>query len=236
VLQELQKGYLRNDDYTRKSQATAEQRKELERAEEDARNWRELVENDSAREAVMAALKSPPAKEEQVFDWTTASNEEIHAEIRRQALEISQGVVHERVDGPAMRVAAIKDAALTYRNELGDDVSDTVFGSAWREMIGRYGEHAVTPENARHLLSPFVDLEKLKAQIGQQESSMSERVGKAATLPSVRSSAPKAQPKWKAEGRSPTESESMQATLSRLSEMTGSRWSESDLDDLLAKG
>ena len=237
LVEDLRKGYLRQDDYTRKAQGVAEDRKAVEGSRADAQSWRDLVENDAAREAVIAATNGKAqGKPEEVFDWTTASNEEIQGEIRRQALEISQEVVHERVDAPAQHVAAIKRNALQYRTELGEEVTDGLFGSAWKDMIERYGEAAITPANARHLLEPFVDIQKLKAQIDGSGSGMSERLSKAATTPSSRSSSPKTKPKWQSENRDPNERESMEATLHRLNEMTGGRWSESDLDELLAKG
>jgi hypothetical protein len=240
VLTELQKGYLRQSDYTKKAQTLSDARGELQADAADALAWRNLISNPTARAAVLGALEQNGTNGEQPFDWTTASSEEIDAEIDRRSRMNAERLLEEKVVQPQQFRSAVQGAAVAYRRELGATVSNEAFKRAYATMKQRYGEEALTPENVKLLLEPFVEIEQLRhAQNDGAAGAYTQyvdRAGRATSPPGTNAVAPTPKPRWVTEKRGPDEQERAAMTLHSLSRRYGQRVTMKDLDELLERG
>ena len=236
TLMSLSQGYMRTDDYTRKTQHVADRGREQDKDTTDAEAWRRLIANPEARGAVLEVLQNSTGTtaQEQQFDWVNAEGEDIDAEIDRRTQAAAEKLYQQRVSEPAAMANAIKQEALTYRGEMGTAVTDEGFKRAFTTMVGKYGQQALTPDNVKLLLEPFVEIEKLRLQVNGHDSGGA--INRAATPVAGRSVAPATQPAWKTEKRQPTMDEKIQETLAAIQRRTGDRMTPQDLDTLLEVG
>lgn len=205
VVEKLRPYILRQGDYTRKTQELAEQRKAIGKAEEDANLWRQLVSDPTRASAVVDILngRTPAAgRKAPVFDWATATSEEIDAEVTRRAEQISDSrarkaaeeVIRERVEKPLSKADAIRGAVREHRAHM-PDLTDEQYRSAWQATIERYGEaNLVTlePDVVIRLFEPVAEsyLYKSRWEAFEKSKQAPGRVAAAASVPGTASVTP----------------------------------------------
>lgn len=241
-LEKLKGGFLRQADYTRKTQELAAQRKEAEAAREKAALWDQILSDPNRSAAVLAILEGKQApKPATAFDWTTATSEEIDAEVERRAeakaRAATEKVFEERITRPVSKAQSINAAVGEYLKGV-DGLSDDQRVAAFRATIDRYGEAellALDPAVVVKLVEPEARALAAEARLAALTKSTPDpkRVSRATSLPGTGSVAPAAKPKVVPPSEQ-TDEDKLNGVARSLSSALGQHVTAKDIEALIA--
>lgn len=161
VWEEVKRGYLRNRDYTQKTQAVAKARKDLEEAQRDAQLWRELVSDPNRREYVLAYGKKPATAEEtpdlysmtpqQMVEYFDKRYEERIEKVKEQGAKLAL----EQLSAPVRHAERLNQIAGEWA--AAQEVPTDVVEAAGKLIQEDFGDVTrVQPEQLPQLLTRYV--------------------------------------------------------------------------------
>lgn len=165
ILTEIRDGYLRQTDYTRKTQAVAEERKSLEPIKTKADLWARLEANPAAAKAAQAVLEgkveSKPAERDEDVDILSLTGPELKAWIRSEA---------DRVAAQRSEEAAKKAAEATFHERL--DKPKETLAQITSVLDGWASENALTLEAAQAAIRAGADASRRLGIVWTPENAM----------------------------------------------------------------
>ena len=170
VLKALKDGWLRQSDYTKKTQSLAEERKALERAKEKAALWERLEANPAAALAAQRVLdgKSPvePEATEDV-DILAMDPKQLRAWVAKEAQAAAEKIAEERirarVEAPVQRASELTTALNDYAADLGLSETNAAQAEAFRGAVAEAAQSArelgieVSAANVVRFVKPYVE-------------------------------------------------------------------------------
>lgn len=189
LLEEMRRSYLRQSDYTRKTQEAAKLVKSAEAVQSKADLWARLESNPEAARAAQEVLegrkpKAPAADRDEDVDILTLTGPELKAWIRSEADRVAaqraeeaakqaaEATFHERLEKPKEALAAITSVLDVWAEENG--LTRETAEEAIREGAARSKALGVTwtPENATELAN--IGLSFARAKPGKQSTARDE--------------------------------------------------------------
>jgi len=162
-------GTLRQSDYTKKTQATATERKALEAEREKQKDLLTFATNVLGDPRAVEALKalaagSDPVEAEKPFGWSDAllegKDDLIDREITRRAETIAAkkaAEVEARINAEVKSKAGPNPLAVSLIEAHGEDYDNVVLDKAFKAMAADFsGAVEVTPENVAALIKPYL--------------------------------------------------------------------------------
>lgn len=175
--QEIDKGWLLQADYTRKTQEASDVRKQAEADKRDAEVYRRIAKSQKAVDAALKALEAgddgdQDSTDDDVFDPLTATPEQAKAwkqrtiaDARKAAAEEARRIQREELIEPVSRAAAVEAEILAYAQEegipserVGALAAEAVETLERTNVLARSGW---TKDNARALIAPYFRAEKV---------------------------------------------------------------------------
>lgn len=229
ALDALNKGFMRQADYTRKTQEAAAKRKEAEALEQAATSWNALLADQEMVELMSRAKEMKEAEEP--FDYSDATPEEIDQRV--------QELVEKRLEAQEQTQVQAGEAVTVWQESLVDPMTEMqqasgLEGDDWLAVTERLANHLdaagvdpLTTVNADNILTwmePHIAAVKLdllstrQAETKAKSKQDAARSARASSPPPTRTSAAAPSKKWKAEKRAPTKDELQAETLKQLAD------------------
>ena len=222
----LQKAFLLQADYTRKTQELARERERVKDVEQKAQWWEQLSSDPSAISAM--ADKT----DEDDFDFVSAEPNEVKAKIREEAkalLDEERTALQQEEAADIEYKAGLALSLNTWSkvNQLDEAVVDMVTKSLGERLalLGVDPHAHISAENLPSILDKeYADIQAksaLEASRTAAEKSKSDttRAARASSPPSSRASSIKDQDPWVAEGRPPKPGEIAGKTIKELRDL-----------------
>jgi len=238
VWDEVKRGYLKNRDYTQKTQALSQQRKAIEEATRDAQLWRDLVSDPRRREYVLAykpgTKAETPDETPDLYAMTPqqmlAYFDQRYGEKIKAAEQQGAHLALETLSAPVRHAERLNQIAAEWAET--NDVAADLVEEAGKLIQGDFGQvTAIAPEQLPVLLQRYVAHvareRELKALQSKQQSNGKkvERARAASPRGGVSTVAPGPATLEQKLGRKPTAEDIFDAWLESRS------LSERDLDE-----
>lgn len=211
VLDALNKGYMRQADYTRKTQEAAAMRKEAAALEEAAQSWQALMADSELLELMSRAKELRDQEETEPFEYAEATPEEIDQRVNE--------LVEQRLRAQDQAVVEAETAAESWKASLVDPMTEAqsasgLEGDDWLAVTSALADHldsaglnpleTINADNVDTWLAPHIAAVKLDLLNKRQEEAKAKskqdatRSARASSpAPARTSSAAPAKP-WKA--------------------------------------
>lgn len=219
----LEKGFLLQADYTRKTQELARERERVKDVEQKAQWWEQLSSDPNA----IGALADKTDEDD--FDFVSAEPEEVKAKIREEAkslLDEQQAALHQEEQAALEYKASLGNSLNTWAevNQVTEAVADAVTKSLGERLalLGVNPESHLTADNLPQILDKELADMKAKSALeegrkaAEKSKSDTTRAARASSPPSSRASSVKEQDPWVAEDRPPKPGEIAAKTLKEL--------------------
>jgi hypothetical protein len=207
----LKGSVLKERDYRQKTMEIAQSKRDAEAFRRMVQKPEEYYEWQKSRESApkVEAKKFPKLSE---FDTEDQYQEAVSG---WNKAEIA-AALHEKIDAPAQKRAKVEDAALAYRDVLGDHATDEQFERAQQLFAATMRKKNLDPWQVAEAFGPDVALAPYVELIVTRDGAKATSKPPAAKAASVKGQGPGAKPKvqetWEREKREPTLTELWEST------------------------